>query len=570
MADMVGQEYIVRALQNAVQNNRLHHAFLFTGTRGVGKTTLARILTMLINCQNRDSNSAEPCLQCPLCLQIQQGSLPDVIELDAASHTQVEKMRDLLDGAAYAAVQAPYKVFIIDEVHMLSKSAFNAMLKTLEEPPAHIKFILATTDPEKVPATIRSRCLCFALLPLTPHQISARLISILAAENIAHDETAITTISRLANGSLRDALSILDQAILHGNNKLTADDVRRITGEISLDLLASTLRAVIQEDANLIQSLKTQYLQESISFDSALNSLAVLIHKIALCHAIKNAAQNEETALLNEFTQLINPEQCQMLYEIAVRGRQQLPLAPTPDTGFEMTLLRMMLFVPQSANKLPATPAAATMGAIVGANTGATPPPTNPAPAPVPTPAAPPASTAPAPTPAAPPPPVAPLDVADATASPASAPPSNPATTTTPAAKPTSVATAPEQSFEQSFNWEATKATLPTTAQPLAQVCTAVEYNANGIHLLIDKSHQNVIDQLLPFLTKALQQKHGEHFTLTTDINTNNAAQEKTLNQNLQHIANTSIYQSAKKIFPDVKIIPDSIKTHTTPTMETT
>ncbi len=510
LSDMVGQEYIVRALQNAAQQNRLHHAFLFTGTRGVGKTTLARIISMLINCENISDNSTEPCLQCETCTLIQRGNMPDIIELDAASHTQVEKMRDLLDNAVYAPVRTRYKIFIIDEVHMLSKSAFNAMLKTLEEPPEHVKFVLATTDPDKVPATIRSRCLCFALLPLTINQISARLISILNAENVNYDQDAIAVIARLANGSLRDGLSILDQALLHCNNQLTANDVRQITGEISLSLLANTLRAVIQENTEKIQQLATQYLSEHVDFDTALANLATLIYKIALAKTIQYSSDNsEESDIIAEFHPQMSADQCQVLYEIAIRGRQQLPMAPTIDTGFEMTLLRMMLFIPQAAAK-------ASLSVINTPNKQQT----------IASPTIPPTA-----------PPIAPSMAAAVT--------------------PVTAASA-----TPNFDWEAVKGGLSEVAKVLAIASIVKHYDANGILLQVDQSHKDIGNKFLPIFKREMQALHGEQFEVTIVYHHSNVAQQEQLENIIKIASDTSFFQSTKKHFPEAKIITDTIKTN--------
>ena len=348
LGDMVGQEYAVRALKNAAFQGRLHPAFLFTGTRGVGKTTLARIVAMLVNCEAPDDG--EPCLDCESCRMITQGNFLDVVEMDAASHTQVENMRELLESAAFAPVRAKTKVFIIDEVHMLSKSAFNAMLKTLEEPPSHVKFILATTDPEKVPATIRSRCLCFSLLPLTVEQITARLSAVLEAEKADFDEGGVRLVARLANGSLRDALSILDQSLMHGQGRLSEEGVRSITGEMSADLLADTLLAVVEGKAAAIRALTERYFAESVDFDNALARLAAVIYRAALAKATQINEPDEEGNLAGKIAEKTSEDLLQVLYEIVVRGRQQLPLAPDPETGFEMTLLRMMRFVPRKGD----------------------------------------------------------------------------------------------------------------------------------------------------------------------------------------------------------------------------
>ena len=349
-ADLVGHDYAARALQNAVRQNRLHHAFLFTGTRGVGKTTLARIVAKMVNC--RDIQDGEPCLQCDLCQQIAAGRMLDVVELDAASHTQVEKMRDLLESAAYPPTQGKCKVFIIDEAHMLSKSAFAAMLKTLEEPPDYLKFVLATTDAEKLPPTIMSRCLCFALRPLERRQIAEQLTKVLKAENCNPDEAAVGEIARLARGSMRDALSILEQALNHSGGELEADAVRRIVGEADAGLIADILRKIAAADAAALPAFSGQLLADGSGFDAALARLAALLYKTCLFKVAPDAAADEpeEAAVLEEIGGLFSDEELQTLYEIAARGRKHLPLAPDEQTGFEMTLLRMTLFSPRRAD----------------------------------------------------------------------------------------------------------------------------------------------------------------------------------------------------------------------------
>ena len=347
-SELAGQDYAARVLQNAARQNRLHHAFLFTGTRGVGKTSLARIVAKMVNCAAPEDGA--PCLKCPPCEQIAAGRLLDVVELDAASHTQVDKMRELLESAKYPPSQGKCKVFIIDEVHMLSKSAFAAMLKTLEEPPDYVKFVLATTDPQKLPATIMSRCLCFALRPLERGQIAGRLAEILDAEKRGYEEAAVRLIAGLARGSMRDALSIMEQALAHGGGDLAADAVRRITGETDAALLVDVLRAVAKADAAAVSEISRRINDESGGFDSALVRLAGLLYKTALSKAAPDsAADAEEAERIAAVSPLFSEEELQVLYEIALRGRRQLPWAPDEQTGFEMTLLRMALFAPHRA-----------------------------------------------------------------------------------------------------------------------------------------------------------------------------------------------------------------------------
>ena len=348
-SELVGHDYTARVLQNAARDSRLHHAFLFTGTRGVGKTTLARIVAKMANCPHAEDG--KPCLKCEICEQITAGRMLDVIELDAASHTKVEEMRNLLEGANYPPVQGKYKIFIIDEAHMLSKSAFAAMLKTLEEPPDYLKFVLATTDPQKLPATILSRCLCFALRPLERAQIAARLSEVLRAEGREFDDAAVNAVARLARGSMRDGLSILEQALAHHDGRLEAESVRRITGDIDAGILADILRAIAAGDAGAVPSFAARLRDDGAGYDTALAHLATLFYKIALFRAAPDAAAEsaEERKMIESLAPLYDENETQLMYEIAVRGRTQLPFAPDAQTGFEMTVLRMIRFAPRTA-----------------------------------------------------------------------------------------------------------------------------------------------------------------------------------------------------------------------------
>lgn len=349
-AELVGHEYAARVLQNAARESRLHHAFLFTGTRGVGKTTLARIVAKTANCENLQDGA--PCLSCNMCEQIAAGRLLDVVELDAASHTQVDKMRELLESAKYPPSQGRCKVFIIDEAHMLSKSAFSAMLKTLEEPPDYLKFVLATTDPQKLPPTIMSRCLCFGLRPLEREQIAGRLTEILKTEGREFEDAAVNSVARLARGSMRDGLSILEQALAHTEGMLKAESVRRITGDMETGIVAEMLQAVASSDARTVSEFAGRLTADGAGFDAALSRLAAFIYKIALAKVAPDAASDssEEAEVIQQCAPLFSDEELQTLYEIVVRGRAQLPHAPDERTGFEMTLLRMMCFIPRGAD----------------------------------------------------------------------------------------------------------------------------------------------------------------------------------------------------------------------------
>ena len=353
---LVGQTHVVQALKNALDQKRLHHAYLFTGTRGVGKTTLARILAKSLNCEKGISST--PCGLCAACTEIDQGRYVDLIEVDAASNTQVDNMRDLLDNAQYAPTQGQFKIYIIDEVHMLSKSAFNAMLKTLEEPPEHVKFILATTDPQKVPVTVLSRCLQFNLKQMPSASISEYLEKILNEEAIQYEINAIYLIAKSANGSMRDALSILDQGIAYCGGTIEEATIKKMLGAIDQSYLFNLIQAVIHQDGPKVIEIAKQMNERNLSFDAALNDLANLIQTISVAQAIPDSLEvsyldrDQVIVLANQ----ISAEQLQLLYQIAILGRRDLYLAPEEYAGFTMTLLRMLSFAPQDA--IPSKPIA--------------------------------------------------------------------------------------------------------------------------------------------------------------------------------------------------------------------
>ena len=350
---LVGQPHVVRALTNALTQQRLHHAYLFTGTRGVGKTTIARILAKSLNCET--GITATPCGVCNACTEIDRGRFVDLLEVDAASNTQVDAMRDLLDNAQYAPTVGRFKVYIIDEVHMLSKSAFNAMLKTLEEPPAHVKFILATTDPQKVPVTVLSRCLQFNLRQMGSQTINEHLQHVLGQENISFEPAAISLISRAAAGSMRDALSLTDQAIAYGNQTVNELDVRSMLGAIDQSYLFDIIYALLANNgAALVEKAQSMQMR-NISFEAALNDLAIILHQIAMVQTVPDSLANDlpERAVLLDLAQKLSPETLQLYYQIALLGRRDIGLAPDEYAGFTMSLLRMLAFMPTEKSTSP-------------------------------------------------------------------------------------------------------------------------------------------------------------------------------------------------------------------------
>jgi DNA polymerase-3 subunit gamma/tau len=371
-AEMVGQEHVLRALSNALDSGKVHHAFLFTGTRGVGKTTVARILAKSLNCET-NGVSSNPCGICAACKEIDEGRFVDLLEVDAASRTKVDDTRDLLDNVQYAPTRGRYKVYLIDEVHMLSTHSFNALLKTLEEPPPHVKFLLATTDPQKLPVTVLSRCLQFSLKRLPAALIGERLKFIASAEKLSFEPAAIALLSRAAEGSMRDALSLMDQLIAFGGGAVSEANARSMLGTIDRGHVGRLVEALSRGDGAALLAEVRELDRDAPDYDRALVDLATLLQRIAIVQIVPEAAPQDEefdAALLTRLAQAISPEDAQLYYQIALAGRRDLNMAPEPRIGFEMTLLRMLAFRPDAGALKPVSIASTK---AVGANPGPSP-----------------------------------------------------------------------------------------------------------------------------------------------------------------------------------------------------
>ena len=397
---MVGQTHVLKALINALDSQRLHHAYLFTGTRGVGKTTIARIIAKCLNCETGITSS--PCGECSVCREIDEGRFVDLIEIDAASRTKVEDTRELLDNVQYAPSRGRFKVYLIDEVHMLSSHSFNALLKTLEEPPPYVKFILATTDPQKLPATILSRCLQFSLKNMTPERVVEHLTHVLTAENVPFEDDALWLLGRAADGSMRDAMSLTDQAIAFGEGKVLATDVRAMLGTLDHGQVYDVLHSLIEGDAKALLEAVRHLAEQGPDWNGVLSEILNVLHRVAIAQALPEGVDNGhgDRERVLALAQALPAEDVQFYYQMGLIGRRDLPLAPDPRGGFEMVLLRMLAFRPADtadAPRQPLKPVGISQATVDSANSVAA------APKPAPVVAA---AVAPAPAPVAEPAPV--------------------------------------------------------------------------------------------------------------------------------------------------------------------
>ncbi|RZU98159.1 DNA polymerase III subunit gamma/tau [Spiribacter vilamensis] len=461
--EMVGQAHVLRALGNGLANGRLHHAYLFTGTRGVGKTTVARILAKCLNCESKGITDI-PCGTCAACTEIDEGRFVDLIEVDAASRTKVEDTRELLDNVQYAPTRGRFKIYLIDEVHMLSTHSFNALLKTLEEPPEHVKFLLATTDPQRLPVTVLSRCLQFNLKPLMPDMIGGQLEKISAAEGFAAEKPAIERLARAADGSMRDALSLTDQALAFGGGQLVDSEVRDMLGSIDHDFVLDLLERLSEGDGPGLLDTVGRMAETSPDFAEALAELLATLHQLSLAQTVPAVfdAQTAEGARLADLAERLDAAWVQLLYQIVLQGRRDLPLAPDPRAGFEMILLRMLAFEPDSGNGNPRTT----------------------------TPSRPSASDS-----QPPPPPTAASQAAPAQAEP---------TATTPAGN-------------EDWHRLAAALSLSGMGQALADHCDWVARDGKRVTLQIDEGHRHLVnDNVTARLSEALSEHFGE--ALSVDI----------------------------------------------------
>ena len=350
-SDLIGQEPVVTALVNSLDNKRLHHSYLFTGTRGVGKTTLARILAKCLNCEAKGITS-NPCGECSSCISIDAGQFVDLYEVDAASRTKVEDTRELLENVQYMPTQGRYKIYLIDEVHMLSTHSFNALLKTLEEPPEHVKFVLATTDPQKIPSTILSRCLHFSLNRITPEVIKNQLEKVLKNEQILYEEQATISISKIADGSMRDALSIAEQCISHGDNEITYENICKILCLMPSDSVNQLIDLLVDEDIESIMEIIDKMYYQSFDFKFLLEELISIFHQTAIYKITKSLSNNPYDSSIKKLSDKYDEDEIQILYQVGVSNLKDMEFAPNYKSGFEMAIIRMVLFTPFDIEKI--------------------------------------------------------------------------------------------------------------------------------------------------------------------------------------------------------------------------
>ncbi len=535
--EIVGQEHVLRAMINALDNQRLHHAYLFTGTRGVGKTTLARILAKCLNCEQ--GISSKPCGTCRACTEIAEGRFVDLIEVDAASRTKVDDTRELLDNVQYAPSSGRFKVYLIDEVHMLSTHSFNALLKTLEEPPPHVKFLLATTDPQKLPVTVLSRCLQFNLKRVPEDLIVAHLKKILEAESVPFDPPALRELAHAAEGSLRDALSLLDQGIAFGNGEVREAEIGAMLGSISRSHLQAIISAVAEGDAEAVMQQVDELAALSPDYDAVLAAMITLLHDLALAQHIPGSLEMHglDVHEMSAIAAKMLPEDIQLYYEIALRARRDLPLLPNPRHGLEMALLRMLAFRPESsgegsASKPPAASAPPASGSRPGSGQAA-------------------AGAHPA--------------GMKAIASPASATPAQ-----AEAAPASAVKTEPRQPVADDADWETLLSALPVKGmtRALATHCTLAGRDDKAVTLTLEKRHESLkTDACVARLQAALAEHFGADIQLKVQLSEQSldspAERRRQQDAQRQHEAETAI--AADPVVADLQkqfgadIIPGSI-----------
>ncbi|MFP4245323.1 MAG: DNA polymerase III subunit gamma/tau, partial [Ectothiorhodospira sp.] len=472
--ELVGQPHVVRALVNALREQRLHHAYLFTGTRGVGKTTIARLLAKCLNCET--GITPEPCGRCTACREIDEGRFIDLIEVDAASRTRVEDTRELLENVPYAPTRGRFKVYLVDEVHMLSTHSFNALLKTLEEPPEHVKFLLATTDPQKLPVTVLSRCLQFNLKAMPAEMIARHLEGVLEREGIEAGDGAVMQLARAASGSMRDALSLLDQAIGYGDGALREAEVREMLGVISGEHLARILLALADGDARALMDAVEALSAQVPDYAAVLAELVGLLHRVAVVQQVPEALDSldAEAGLLQDLAARLDPSEVQLFYQIALVGGRDLPLTPDPRAGLEMVLLRMLAFRP--ADREPAGPARSSRTPAPGTPDNGTPP--GPA-------AAPPLTRPPDDAPPGP-------EVAPRASSPRKPDPEPPATADPPAADAPRVEGTPARTAQDDpLDWGRLSGRLGLSglAGELVRHCALADHRDGELRLRLDKAH---------------------------------------------------------------------------------